>query len=96
MLKKIYPLIQNIIQIVKSNLFFQYCQTENNGNTFSKITISLLREITSKNNANFYYLNCLYSFRTRNKLESYKKVCENKDFCNLAMPSEDTKILRFN
>ena len=33
---------------------------------------------------------------TKNKLESHKKVCENKDFCNVIMPSEDTKILEFN
>ena len=32
----------------------------------------------------------------KNKLESHKKVCENKDFCNVVMPSEDTKILEFN
>ena len=30
------------------------------------------------------------------KLESHKKVCENKDFCNIKMPSEDNKILEFN
>ena len=41
-------------------------------------------------------MNCLHSFRTKNKLESHKKVCENKDFCNVIMPSEDTKILEFN
>ena len=27
---------------------------------------------------------------------SKKKVCENKDFCNVVMPSEDSKILEFN
>ena len=32
----------------------------------------------------------------KNKLESHKKVCENKNFCNVIMPSEDTKILEFN
>ena len=26
----------------------------------------------------FYCLSCLYSFRTKNKLESHKKVCEKK------------------
>ena len=41
---------------------------------------ALLRGITSKNNGNFYCLNCLCSFRTKTKLESHKKVCENKDF----------------
>ena len=30
------------------------------------------------------------------KLELHKIVCENKDFCNIIMPSEDTKILEFN
>ena len=30
------------------------------------------------------------------EIESYKKVCENKDFCSVIMPSEDTKILEFN
>ena len=43
-----------------------------------------------------YCLNCLYSFRTRNKLESLKEGCESKDFCNIIMPSEDTKILEFD
>ena len=57
---------------------------------------ALLRGITSKKNGYFYCLNCLHSFRTKNKLESHKKVSENKDFCNFIMPSEDTKILEFN
>ena len=37
----------------------------------------------------------IYSFRTK-KLESHKEVCENKDFCYVIIPSEDTKILEFN
>ena len=41
-------------------------------------------------------MNCLYSVRTKSKLESHKKVCENKDFCNVIMPSEDTEILEFS
>ena len=39
---------------------------------------------------------CLRSYRKKTKLESYKKVCENEEFCNAIMPSEDTKILQFN
>ena len=31
-----------------------------------------------------------------NKLESHKKVCENKDFCNVIMPSKNTIILKCN
>ena len=33
---------------------------------------------------------------SQNKHECHKKVCENKDFCNVVMPSEDTKISEFN
>ena len=35
-------------------------------------------------------------FATANILQSHKKVCENKDLCNIAMHSEDTEILQFN
>ena len=35
-------------------------------------------------------------FYNKNKLEPHKRVCENKEFCNVIMPSEDTKILEFN
>ena len=48
---------------------------------------ALLRGITSKHHGDFYCLNCLHSFATERKLESNKKVCENKDFCNVIMPS---------
>ena len=41
-------------------------------------------------------MNCLHSFRTKNKLELHKRVCENKDFCNVIIPSGDTKILEFD
>ena len=29
-------------------------------------------------------------------LESHKKVCESKNFCNVIIPSQDSKILEFN
>ena len=45
---------------------------------------------------NFYCLNCLKSFRTKNKLELHKRKCGNKDFVNVIMPSKDTKLLEFN
>ena len=54
---------------------------------------ALLKGITSKHNSDFYCLNCLHSFRIKNKLESHKRVCENKYFCNIIMPFEDTKRL---
>ena len=57
---------------------------------------ALLRGTKSKNIGNFYCLNCLQSFRTKNKLELHEKSCENEDFCNLNMISDDTEILEFN
>ena len=59
----------------------------------SKKLSGLLRGILSKHGCDFYCLNCLHSFRANNKLRSYKKVCERKIFCNVALPSENTKIL---
>ena len=32
----------------------------------------------------------------KKRLESHKKVFENKDLCKLIMPSEDIKILKLN
>ena len=56
---------------------------------------ALLREIASKNNCDICCLNCLHSFRTKNKLESHKGVGENKNFCIVIMLSENTKIIEF-
>ena len=57
---------------------------------------ALFREITSRHHPGLYCLNCFHTFATENKRESDKKLCENKDFCNAIMSSEDTKILEFN
>ena len=57
---------------------------------------TLLREITSKHHGDFYCLNFLHSSRTEKKLKSHGKVCKNKDFCGIVMPSENNNILEFN
>ena len=41
---------------------------------------ALLRGITSKNNGDFYCLNCLYSFRTNKNLNRIKKCVKIKNF----------------
>ena len=57
----------------------------------------LLREITSNDNGNFYYLNSLHSFKTTKKiLNRIKEYAKIKIFCNIFMPSENTEILEFN
>ena len=60
----------------------------------SKNLSALLKETTLKHDGGFYCLNCLHSSRTKTKLESHEKLCEN--IFNVLMPSEDTKILKFN
>ena len=37
--------------------------------------------------------NCFHLFRTENKIESCKKVCKNKDVCDIMIVFEYTKIL---
>ena len=61
-----------------------------------KILSALLREITSKYHSDFYCLNYLHFFASKNTLKFHKKECGNKGFCNIIMPSEDTKTLQFN
>ena len=56
----------------------------------------LLKGTMSKRKCDFYCLNCIHFFRATKKSESHKRVCENKDFCNIIMSSEDIKILPFN
>ena len=63
--------------------------------TVEKLSV-LLRGIMSKQYGDFYCPNCLHSFIRKNQLESHKRVCKNEDFCNVIMPSEDTKILEFS
>ena len=62
---------------------------------------ALLHGITSKHDSDFYWLFELPSFlpslsSSENKLKSYGKVCQNKDFCGIAILSEKDKILKFN
>ena len=57
---------------------------------------ALFHGITSKHKGDFYCLNCHHSFRIENKLKYHEKVCKNKDFCRIVMPSKKDNILKFN
>ena len=92
--KHILLMFQNLTQIVK-NKFSNREKGRWHYLAVKKLS-ALLRGVTSKHYGDFYCLNCFNSFGTKNKLQSHKRVCENKDFCNIIMPSEDTKILQFN
>ena len=56
----------------------------------------LLKGITSTHEKVFYCLNCFHSYRTKNKLESHKKICENHDYCHVEMPTKDNNIIKYN
>ena len=56
----------------------------------------LLRGITSNHNGDFYCLNCFHSYRTKNKLDAHKKVCENHEYCHIEMPTKDNNIIKYN
>ena len=62
----------------------------------SQKIVSITKRNYIKNNGNFYCLNCLHSFRTKNKPELHKIACKNKDFCSIIMSSGDTKILKYD
>ena len=61
-----------------------------------KILSGLLRGITSNHKEDFYCSNCFHSYRTENKLESRKKVCENHDYCHVEMTTKDNNIIKYN
>ena len=57
---------------------------------------ALLKGITSKHDGDFYCLNRFHAYKTKNRLEKYKNVCENHDYYYVDMPNEDNKILEYN
>ena len=56
----------------------------------------LLRGISSNHNSGYHCLNCFHSYRTENKLNVHKKICENHEYCNIEMPSPNNNIIKYN
>ena len=54
----------------------------------------LLTGITSNHKEDFYCLNCFHSYRTKNKLEAHKKICENRDYCRVEIPTKDNNTIK--
>ena len=57
---------------------------------------ALLRGIISKHHAEFYCLNCLYSFTTEYVLKEHENVCKDHGYCHVKMPDKDNNILNYN
>ena len=53
----------------------------------------LLHAINSKHKGDFCSLNC---FHSENKFKSHEKVCKNKNFSRILMPSQKDNMLKFN
>ena len=62
----------------------------------SKKIIGIIKRNNIKNNGDLYCLNYLHFFGTKNKLELYKRYVKVKNFCNVIMPSKDTRVLEFS
>ena len=56
----------------------------------------LLRGITSNHDGDFYCSNYFHSHTTKRKLKKHERECKNHDFCDIIMPDEDNKILKYN
>ena len=55
----------------------------------------LLKGITSNHNGDYYCLNYFHSYRTENKLNVHKRICENNEYCNIEMPSPNN-LIKYN
>ena len=71
-----------------------------NGENWHYLTVKnlsrLLRGITCNHDGDFYCLNCFHLYRTKNKLEAHKKICENRDYCHVEMPTNDNNTIKYN
>ena len=55
---------------------------------------ALLRGISPSNNGDFYCVNCFHSYRTLNKLNKHKRVCNDHYYCNVDMLKEGKNVLK--
>ena len=70
--------------------------TEDGFNRPTKCLSKLFRGKTSNHNGDFYFLNCLHSFRTDEAFEKHERLSCNKDYCNAEMAAQLNKILKYD
>ena len=56
----------------------------------------LFTGVTSNHKEDYYCLNCFHSYRTKNKLDAHKKVCENHEYCHIEMPNKENNKIKYN
>ena len=55
-----------------------------------------LRGVASNHFGDFYCLNCLHSYRTKDEIKKHENICRDHDSCYLEMPNGNDKILKYN
>ena len=70
-------------------------RTDDGFNRPIKSLSRLFRGITLRHCGDFC-LNCLHSFRTDNALKKHERLCDNNDYCNVEMPKQFNKTLKYN
>ena len=75
--------------IKRANIWWQKLR-----NLAVKSLPGLIRGITLNHNGDFYCLNCFHSYKTKNRLKNYKKVCNDHDYCHVKMPKKRQQNIR--
>ena len=57
---------------------------------------TLLQEMSSNHDGDFYCLNCFNSYCTENKLKEHEEICNKNDNCCIIMSRWAEKILKYN
>ena len=57
---------------------------------------SFLQRISSNHKEDFYCLNWLNSYSTKNELKEHEEICNNHDSCRVEMPNWVNKLLEHN
>ena len=68
---------------------------DHNENLAVKNLSEFLRWITSKNNSDYYCINCLHSFRSAHYLKLHED-CKDHDYCRAKMREAHNNILKLN
>ena len=96
--KYVLYIFQKLFDIAKINNYFNDSKRRKIRLRLSycKKLPALLKGMMPKNYSDFYCLNCLHSFATKNKMESHEKVCIIKNFCRIALQTQKKCILEFD
>ena len=65
-----------------------------NGENWHYLTVKTLSRLLRGITSNTYRTS--HSYRTKNKLEAHKKICENRDYCHVEMPTKDNNTIKYN